>query len=197
PGQPGVPRRRPGPPGTAVGTGRAGPSGTLPQGRLHPPPAGRSVGQRLPVPRARPPRRGRCVFLRRRRRGRGRGGKRGHRQLAMTCRRAAGFTLVELLVVVAVIGLASTAVVLTLPDGEATLQRQADAFGLHLRRAREEAIIGGRTVQVGADAGGYRFSRRDFGHWQALDAAPFAPRSWADGVQARSEERRVGKESGR
>ena len=102
----------------------------------------------------------------------------------MTCRRAAGFTLVELLVVVAVIGLASTAVVLTLPDGEATLQRQADAFGLHLRRAREEAIIGGRTVQVGAEAGGYRFSRRDFGHWQALDAAPFAPRSWADGVQA-------------
>lgn len=101
----------------------------------------------------------------------------------MTRRRAAGFTLVELLVVVAVIGLATTAVVLTVPDGEATLHRQADAFGLHLRRAQEEAIIGGRSIQVGADAAGYRFSRRDFGHWQALDAAPFTPRRWADGVQ--------------
>src|SRR5690606_18627295 len=163
--------------------GRPAAPGALPQGRLHPPPAGRSLGQRLPVPPARPARCVRRVLLRRRRRGRRRGGKRGHRQLAMTRRRAAGFTLVELLVVVAVIGLASTAVVLTVPDREATLHRQADAFGLHLRRAQEEAIIGGRSIQVGADAAGYRFSRRAFGHWQALDAAPFTPRRWADGVQ--------------
>ncbi|ADV26795.1 general secretion pathway protein H [Pseudoxanthomonas suwonensis 11-1] len=95
-----------------------------------------------------------------------------------------GFTLVELLVVVALVGLASAAVVLTVPGGEAVLHRQADEFGLRLRHARDEAILGGRMVQVGADAAGYRFSRRDLGHWQPLEATPFAPRAWRDGVQA-------------
>ena len=99
-------------------------------------------------------------------------------------RSAAGFTLVELLVVVALVGLATTAVLLTLPDGDAVLYRQADAFGLRLQRAQEEAILGGRTIQVGVDAGGYRFGRQDFGRWRALEEAPFAPAGWADGVSA-------------
>lgn len=98
--------------------------------------------------------------------------------------RAGGFTLVELLAVVALIGLATTTVLLTLPDGDAALYRQADGFGLALRRAQEEAILGGRAVRVGADAGGYRFGRQEFGRWRPLDDGPFAPRHWSEGVQA-------------
>lgn len=98
--------------------------------------------------------------------------------------RSAGFTLIELLVVVALIGLATTAVLLTLPDGNAALYRQADTFGTHLRRAQEEAILGGRAVQVGVDVAGYRFSRQEFGQWQPLDEAPFSPFAWASGIHA-------------
>lgn len=95
-----------------------------------------------------------------------------------------GFTLVELLVVLTLVGLATAAVLLTLPGGDAALYRQADTFGLHLRRAQEEAILGGRAVQVGVDAAGYRFSRQEFGRWRALEKAPFAPRAWSGEVQA-------------
>lgn len=102
----------------------------------------------------------------------------------MSHRKVPGFTLIELLVVLAVIGLATSAVLLTLPDGEAALHRQADGFGLQLRRAQEEAILGGKAIQVGVDAGGYRFSRQEFGRWQALEQAPFAPRTWAGEVHA-------------
>ncbi|NYZ63907.1 GspH/FimT family pseudopilin [Luteimonas deserti] len=94
----------------------------------------------------------------------------------------AGLTLIELLVVLVVIGLATTAVALTMPAGDATLRRQAEDLGLRLRHARDEAILGGRAMQVGIDAAGYRFSRREFGAWHAIDDAPFAPRAWADGV---------------
>ena len=98
-------------------------------------------------------------------------------------KRAAGFTLIELLVVVALIGLATTAVLLTLPDGDAALYRQADTFGVNLKRAQEEAILAGRTVQVGVDAAGYRFSRQHFDRWEPIAEAPFNAREWSDGTR--------------
>lgn len=98
--------------------------------------------------------------------------------------RAAGFTLVELLVVLTLIGLASSAVLLTLPDDDDTAFRQADALGLSLQRARDEAVLTGRGVQVSVDASGYRFSRQDFQRWQPLDAAPLVARTWSGGVHA-------------
>lgn len=105
-------------------------------------------------------------------------------------RAQAGFTLIELLVVLVVIGLASTAVALTLPDGNAGLHRQVDTFGQHLKHARDEAILGGRPMQVIVDVRGYRFGRRDFGQWHELVDAPFSARQWTAGVDARLPERR-------
>lgn len=98
-------------------------------------------------------------------------------------RRARGFTLLELLVAVAIAGLAATAVLLSLPDDDATLHRQADGFAQRLGHARDEAILGGRTVQVQVDAAGYRFARHDFGAWVPLEDGPFAARAWQDGVR--------------
>lgn len=97
--------------------------------------------------------------------------------------RAAGFTLLEVLVVVAIMGMAATVAILTLPDDDATLYRQADDFGRRLQHARDEAILGGRPVQVSVDAGGYRFARRDFGRWVPLEQGPFAQHAWDAGVQ--------------
>ena len=94
-----------------------------------------------------------------------------------------GFTLIELLVVMAIVGLAATAVLLTLPDGDAALYRQAETFGLQLRHARDEAILGMRTVEVAVTARGYGFSRRRFDGWQPLDGRAFAAVDWAPGTQ--------------
>lgn len=97
--------------------------------------------------------------------------------------RAGGFTLLEVLVVVAIMGMAASAVIMTLPDDDAALYRQADDFGRRLQHARDEAILGGRPVQVSVEPGGYRFARRDFGRWVPLDQGPFVARAWEDGVQ--------------
>ena len=98
-------------------------------------------------------------------------------------RRARGFTLVELMVALVVIGLAGAAVALTLPAPGDALATEADAFAARLAHARDEAILGMRTIEVGVTAGGYAFSRRGFEGWQPLDGRAFADQAWAAGTQ--------------
>jgi general secretion pathway protein H len=97
--------------------------------------------------------------------------------------RMRGFTLVELMVALAVIGLAGAAVVMTLPAGEDVLAGEADAFGARLAHARDEAILGMRTVEVGATAQGYEFRQRRFNGWQPLDGKAFAAVAWQPGTR--------------
>lgn len=89
-----------------------------------------------------------------------------------------GFTLIELMVVLAILGVAGAAVALSLPPGDAGLHRQADAFAMHLQRAREEAILAARPVRVRADADGYAFEARTGRAWQPLAVPAFASRRW-------------------
>lgn len=95
-----------------------------------------------------------------------------------------GFSLVELLVVVTVLGLLGAAVMLTVPGAGARLGDQADQLTAHLQRAREEAVLGNRAIAVRVDAGGYRFERRGWDGWQVLAEAPLHERRFPDGVQA-------------
>lgn len=97
--------------------------------------------------------------------------------------RMRGFTLVELMVALAVIGLAGAAVMLTLPPGEDVLVAEADAFGARLAHARDEAILGMRTIEVSATARGYEFSRRRFDGWRPLDGKAFAAVAWQPGTR--------------
>lgn len=96
-------------------------------------------------------------------------------------RNRCGFTLVELLMVVAIIGLAAGAVVLSVPNPQPAVAAEAERFAARLVRAREEAILGARPVAVEATARGYEFSRFDGVEWTPLTDGPFGPETWAEG----------------
>lgn len=98
--------------------------------------------------------------------------------------RRAGFTLVELLMTVAIIGLAAGAVVLSMPDPRPSAGEAAERFAARLQRAREEAILSNRTVAVEANASGYRFSVFDGAAWSPLEEGPFRTERWSEGVTA-------------
>jgi general secretion pathway protein H len=100
-----------------------------------------------------------------------------------SAKRKAGFTLVELMVTIAVIGLAAGAVVLSMPDPRPAVGVEAEQFAARLARAREEAIMTNRPVAVEADGSGYRFAQFDGATWTPLNGV-FTPRTWAEGVAA-------------
>lgn len=102
-------------------------------------------------------------------------------------RARAGLTLVELMIVLVIVGLAASAVVMTLPDSRPSLDREAEVFAARLVRAREEAILTNRTIEVSADSEGYDFRVRRPGRRDPLTAAPFEPVRWEEGATAQAE----------
>lgn len=84
-------------------------------------------------------------------------------------RRQRGFTLVELLAVLVVIGIALGMVSLKAAPSQAqALQGEAQRIALLLQLARDEAIVRNRQVAFEADPERYRFLVRDERQWQAV-----------------------------
>ncbi len=100
-----------------------------------------------------------------------------------------GFTLVELMMVVAIIGLAAGAVVLAVPDPRPPVGDEAERFAARLVRAREEALLTNRAVAVEATARGYDFSSFDGVQWTSLAEGPFGEEVWAEDTIARAGDR--------
>lgn len=95
-----------------------------------------------------------------------------------------GFTLVELLVVVAIIGLMSAAVVLAMPDPRGSLVAEAERFAARAKAAQDAAVIGARPVAIRVTQAGYGFDQRSDGGWRPLDRKPFVDQAWAEGARA-------------
>ena len=97
-----------------------------------------------------------------------------------TARSRSGFTLIEVLVVIIVIGIASAYVIVNLADadGRRAAEREAVRFAGALEHAAARAQWNGETLGVSAEGNAYRFWRRGADdQWTALtDDDVLAPR---------------------
>src|SRR3546814_2269654 len=95
-----------------------------------------------------------------------------------------GFTLVELMVVVAIRGFVSAAVVLAMPDPRGRVIEHADRVEARVAAARDEAVITTSPMGVWVSPSGYGFLRREAGHWIEMETKPFITTDWKQGTRA-------------
>jgi len=98
-----------------------------------------------------------------------------------------GFTLVELLVVLVIIGLVSAAVVVGMPDPRGALQGEALRLAARADAARERAMMDNRPVALVLKDGGYGFEWRTDGEWRAVGEKPFLEQDWSEGTRVSME----------
>lgn len=96
-----------------------------------------------------------------------------------------GFTLVELMVVIFIIGLASAAVVMTARASDGGARDEAEQLAARIAALRDNAILQSRTMAIWVRPSGYGFEARSAGLWTPLAKAPFNSVVWERGTSVR------------
>lgn len=104
---------------------------------------------------------------------------------------ANGFSLVEMMVVLMIMGLLASVAVLSMPGGERKLRGEAERFAARTSAARDEAIVGARPVALVVSDEGYYFERRDQGQWQQLPGRGFDLTGWDDATRVAAGRQRI------
>ncbi|WP_417612788.1 type II secretion system minor pseudopilin GspH [Parasphingorhabdus sp.] len=99
-----------------------------------------------------------------------------------------GFTLVELMVVLLIIGLMASVVVFSFPSGSSALEEDAQRFAARTAALRDNAILQSRPMAVQVTPSGYSFLERRKGNWSVIEDKPFVSTNWSDGVTAQTGE---------
>ena len=93
-----------------------------------------------------------------------------------------GFTLIEMMVIMVIIGLASAAVVFAIPDPRGRVIDEAEHFAARTLAARDDAIVQSRDTRIWITASGYGVERRRRGAWAAVTDKPFKTVQWQPGT---------------
>ncbi len=93
-----------------------------------------------------------------------------------------GFTLIELMVVITIIALASAVVVFAIPDPRGRVIDEAEHFAARTLAARDDAIVQGRDTRVRITATGYGVERRRRGAWAVVSDKSFGSVAWQPGT---------------
>lgn len=82
--------------------------------------------------------------------------------------RQLGLTLVELLVVIVILALASSVVLLSAPPLRPAVRDDAERFAARVQLAFDEMVASGRILRVRIDASGYEIETFQDGDWATL-----------------------------
>jgi general secretion pathway protein H len=95
-----------------------------------------------------------------------------------------GFTLIELMVVLVILGLASAAVVMAIPDPGGRVRDEGERLAARALAVRDDAILAGRSTRLIVEASGYSAERRAGGRWQPYGGKGFGIVAFATGITA-------------
>ena len=92
-----------------------------------------------------------------------------------------GFTLVEMMIVMAVAALLAGVVVMTVPSDPGP-KHAAARFASRMAAARDQAVLTGRPISAWVSSTGYGFDQLRDGRWERLEQKPFEGDDWGRGM---------------